>query len=191
MANTLVAVDLRGLVLVDAIGTSNVGTRNGLAQTVDGVALNTAGMLVGLLGQSTGSQNWLYRVKAGDWDVLMPLDQRGFGLQAKGGTANALKTFMLTTATPVTPLGVTAITFAPVGSPSRSAVFTGRNGAGAITISGLKVGDEVVSCVNLTDAADGAANFESVVSTAGQLAQSAATDLSAKKYALVVRPKAL
>lgn len=52
---------------VIAVATSNVATRSGTAQTVDGVALDTVGMRVLLTGQTTASQNGPWVVQAGSW----------------------------------------------------------------------------------------------------------------------------
>lgn len=67
-------------------------------------------------------------------------------------------------------------------------VFTGNNGAGNITVSGLAAGDRVQSVINLTDEADATASFTSPVATANTLAQSSASDLSAKKFLAVLLP---
>lgn len=67
-------------------------------------------------------------------------------------------------------------------SRTLTAVAAGSNGAGPITAAGFAVGDRVVSAVNLTDGTNDAANFESVITVAGQIQQSSATNLSAKKY---------
>lgn len=66
----------------------------------------------------------------------------------------------------------------------KTKVFTGRNGAGNITVSGLAVGDRIQSVVNLTDGSDATADFTTPVGTANTLAQSSASDYSAKKFVL-------
>lgn len=58
----------------------------------------------------------------------------------------------------------------------------GRNGAGALTLAGTRIGDKVVMAYNLTDLTDSAAGFEATITAAGQIQQSSATDLSAKKH---------
>jgi hypothetical protein len=55
----------------------------------------------------------------------------------------------------------------------------GRNGAGSVTVAGAKVGDKVGSVTNLTTPGDLTSSFESVVTVAGAVQQTAATDLSA------------
>ena len=62
-------VDIEALQKLPAltIAVSNQATRSGLAQTVDGVALNTAGMIVYLAAQTTGSQNGPWVVASGAW----------------------------------------------------------------------------------------------------------------------------
>jgi hypothetical protein len=73
----------------------------------------------------------------------------------------------------------------PTWEPSTktvTVVAAGRNGAGAVTATGAKVGDKVVAVVNLTDAASGASAFESVVTVADQIQQSSASNLTSKTY---------
>lgn len=66
---------------------------------------------------------------------------------------------------------------------------TGRNGAGNITVTGLKPGDKVIMACNITDAANGISSFTTTIATADVLVQTSASDLSTKKYLLlVVRP---
>lgn len=64
--------------------------------------------------------------------------------------------------------------------------FTGRNGAGAITVTGAAVGDTVVGVCNTTDGGSGASAFETTVTVANQIQQSSASDLSTKKYTVVL-----
>lgn len=65
-------------------------------------------------------------------------------------------------------------------------MVTGNNGAGACTATGLKVGDKIIGCMNLTDATDGTAAFEGTVTVADQLQQSSASNYSAKKFIVTV-----
>ena len=64
----------------------------------------------------------------------------------------------------------------------------GHNGAGAVTVAGVVVGDVVDSVINMTDLTDVTSSFEGVATVAGQVQQSAATDLSAKKCLFFIRP---
>jgi hypothetical protein len=50
-----------------AVATTNQASMTGLAVTIDGVALSTAGMRVLLTGQTTASQNGPWVVAAGAW----------------------------------------------------------------------------------------------------------------------------
>jgi len=61
-------------------------------------------------------------------------------------------------------------------------VAAGRNGAGAITATGLKVGDKVVSATNLTTPAGALASFESEITVADQIQQSSASNLTSSTY---------
>jgi hypothetical protein len=88
-------------------------------------------------------------------------------------------------------LGVTTGKFAPsavTGAKIATTAikllsFTGRNGAGAITLTGAAVGDRVVAVIETTatDTA-AAAKFENPITTLNQIQQSDATDLSSKRY---------
>jgi hypothetical protein len=63
--------------------------------------------------------------------------------------------------------------------------FTGRNGAGACTATGTKVGDLVLAIATTTGTLAGRAAFESTVTVADQIQQSSATDLSAAQFDLL------
>jgi hypothetical protein len=65
-------------------------------------------------------------------------------------------------------------------------VFTGKNGAGACTLTGAKVGDKVLMLTNLTDASAGKADFESTITVADQIQQSSASNYSAKKFSVLL-----
>lgn len=77
-----------------AIAVANQATLSGLAQTIDGVALSTAGMRVYLAKQTTGTQNGMWLAQSGNW--TRPADWASaasipIGTQiqiAPGGTAN-------------------------------------------------------------------------------------------------------
>lgn len=58
-------------------------------------------------------------------------------------------------------------------------VQVGKNGAGALTLTGTKVGDVVSGVANLSAPADLKSSFEAVITVAGQIQQSSATNLSA------------
>lgn len=64
--------------------------------------------------------------------------------------------------------------------------FTGRNGAGAITLTGAAVGDVVIGVANVTDGADDSSGFETAITVVNQIQQSSASDLSTKKYAALL-----
>jgi hypothetical protein len=71
----------------------------------------------------------------------------------------------------------------------RFLAFTGHNNTGACTATGLKVGDKVIGVVNLTDGTTATSSFEATVTVADQLQQSSASDLSSKKFSLLVVAK--
>lgn len=81
-------------------------------------------------------------------------------------------------------------TDAPVlltSSALRFLAFAGKNGAGACTLTGAKVGDTVAGVVDLAGAsASAAASFETVITVANQIQQTSASNLSAVKYAVIL-----
>lgn len=66
--------------------------------------------------------------------------------------------------------------------------FDGRNGAGACTLTGAAVGDIVLRVTGLTEGALGnaGASFESTITVVNQIQQSAAGDLSANNYLVLL-----
>ena len=62
----------------------------------------------------------------------------------------------------------------------------GKNGAGAVTLTGTKVGDEVLGVANITDHTNDASKFETTITVADQIQQSSATDLSAKTMTYLI-----
>lgn len=71
----------------------------------------------------------------------------------------------------------------------------GRNGAGAVTLTGAVVGDRVDVVIGAPTAggalsAAGQAAFESVITVADQIQQSSASNLSSNTYIFVLRPAA-
>ena len=76
------------------------------------------------------------------------------------------------------------------GTSLKQYLFTGKNGAGAITLTGTAVGDKVCGhVINETDLTNDSANFEATITVANQIQQSSASDLSTKKFSvLLVRP---
>ena len=65
-------------------------------------------------------------------------------------------------------------------------VANGRTGAGAVTLATAGAGDAVLGVVNLSDLSDDKASFEAVISTAGQIQQSSASDLSTKVFLFIL-----
>lgn len=73
------------------------------------------------------------------------------------------------------------------GSGLFFATQNGKNGTGALTLTGVKVGDKVVGVTQLTTTFQSvASSFESTITVADQIQQSAATDFSAIKIQFVV-----
>lgn len=65
----------------------------------------------------------------------------------------------------------------------------GRNGAGTLALAGAVVGDNVVNVTNISTPGDVTASFESTITVAGQIQQSAATNLSAAQLIFSVAPQ--
>lgn len=91
------------------VATANQATRSGTAQTIDGVALNTVGMRVLLIAQTTATQNGLWLVQSGAWirpvDGSIPANDFSTGSSAAqsyvlvtSGTANAGNSYFCTNA---------------------------------------------------------------------------------------------
>ena len=67
--------------------------------------------------------------------------------------------------------------------------FTGSDGAGACTATGLKVGDVILGVANITDGGDASTNFEAVVTVNDQIQQSAAGNYSTTTLLALVLQK--
>jgi Pyruvate/2-oxoacid:ferredoxin oxidoreductase gamma subunit len=65
-------------------------------------------------------------------------------------------------------------------------VFHGAAAAGPVTVTGVKVGDKVLSVSNLTDVANDASYFESTVTVNNQIQQTSASNLTTKTYVALV-----
>lgn len=76
---------------------------------------------------------------------------------------------------------VTGVKIAAAAFRSFSAL--GLNGAGAVTLTGAKVGDTVQEVLNFTDGVVAGGSFEPAITVADQIQQSDAGNLSAKKFA--------
>lgn len=69
------------------------------------------------------------------------------------------------------------------------AFAAGLTGKGGVTVAGAVVGDNVEWVLDLTTPGDGASNFETTVSVAGQVQQTSASNLSGKNYVFFVQPQ--
>src|SRR5579884_2631050 len=65
------------------------------------------------------------------------------------------------------------------GPNSIKAASLGHNGAGAVTVAGVLIGDAVEFVYNVTTPGDVTSSFESTVSVNGQVQQTSASNLSA------------
>jgi hypothetical protein len=101
------------------------------------------------------------------------------------GAANAAGTATkLSHADHVHKLGLAS--FRTVGAAAPGTVVAGAAAAGAVTLTGAKIGDKVLALINLTDAADGSGSFEATITVADQIQQSSASNLSTKKYLVLL-----
>jgi hypothetical protein len=78
-----------------------------------------------------------------------------------------------------------------VGSKRGPAVFqlaAGNNGVGNVSFPAAVDGDAVLFALDLTTPANVTASFESVISLAGQIKQTSASNLSAKNIFFIVSP---
>jgi ABC-type uncharacterized transport system ATPase component len=89
-------------------------------------------------------------------------------------------------------LAITPAALGNVLANLRLITFDGRNGAGACTLAGAVDGDLVVAVAGLTEGAlgDASASFEAIITVNDQIQQSAAGDLSAKNYLVLLLPTA-
>jgi hypothetical protein len=109
----------------------------------------------------------------GDEFVVQALDR-----SYKGKTAEVFK---------VDKNGVTTVAGkVPYTGSIYSVVQVGRATAGGLTLTGALIGDQVEAIANLTTPGDLQSSFETVVTVAGQLQQSTATDLSAKQILFIL-----
>ena len=68
-------------------------------------------------------------------------------------------------------------------------VTAGSNGAGPVTLAGTVPGDVVEVVANLTTPGDVTSSFEGTITVAGQIQQTAATNLSAAQLLFQVSPR--
>jgi hypothetical protein len=110
---------------VRAVATSNIASLSGLATTVDGVAFTSDGMRVGLVAQSTASQNGPWVVHAGAWtrptDFATGAAASGATFIAIGGTLGAGSGWVCTSAPGADVVDTNNLTFQRFGAPLSNA----------------------------------------------------------------------
>jgi len=114
--------------------------------------------------------------------VLLWLHGRRLGIRGDGSSPTAKPGDVLV-------LDGVAIGATRSGPNAIKAVAAGNNGAGAITVAGTLVGDNVEMVVNLSAPADATASFEATVSIAGQVQQTSASNLSGSTFLFLVQPQ--
>ncbi len=116
----------------DAVRVASTGNVNlaSAPATIDGVTLSS-GDRVGIIAQTTGSENGIYVFNGAAAAMTRSTDAnedaevtQGLSFLVNEGTANSLKTFALTTADPIT-VGVTSLTF--VQTPSLGNIISFQN----------------------------------------------------------------
>ena len=110
------------------------------------------------------------------------------GLSSKHLAAGAVdSTQLASSAVSTVKIAANAVT-GPKLDPTalKYSAFTGKNGAGACTLTGAKVGDKVTGVVNITDGSDASASFEGTITVVDKIQQSAAGDLSTKKFSVLL-----
>lgn len=116
---------------VDVVAPANQASTTGLAQTIDGVALSSAGMRVLLPSQTTVTQDGCYVVASGAWtrcpEFPTGLDAQGSFFVAAQGTAN--KGLWIETHTAAAVVGTADLTFSNVA---------GGGGGGSVTFSAVQ-----------------------------------------------------
>lgn len=163
LVGTLPSLPVGSLGPFAAIAVTNQATLSGLAQTIDGTAINTAGMRVYLAKQTTGSTSGAWVAQSGNWTrpadwasgATIPL---GTQIQiAPGGTANFASfgsNWYVDTATDVVDTGT--ITAYPVACKGQATLTSAS--PSTVTVSSLWIKSATTSSVsadNLTTAANG------------------------------------
>lgn len=64
--------------------------------------------------------------------------------------------------------------------------FSGKNGSGACTLNGAKVGDVVAGVVSTTDGGSVAKSFETVITVADHIRQHSSSDYSKNKFSVLL-----
>lgn len=144
--------------------------------TVDGNGKNIEGAATDLISVNKAERWYRYDVTAAEWKRMFT-GAGGGGVPAAHGSTHS--------AGGSDPLATDAVGgVALAASAIRTIAVTGKNGAGACTATGAKVGDKVIAMMNVTDQTVDNSKFESTITVADQIQQSNAGDLSAKKYFL-------
>lgn len=155
-----------------AVSTSNIASLSGLAQTIDGVAINTAGMRVLLVKQTTGADNGIWVAAAGAW--TRPADwytgsiaTGGTQVEVASGTTWGPSTWRVTSSgSPI--IGTNAIVFFPRLVKGTQLL----NGGGTATVNNLWIlqNSSGYALVDQTGAAAVTGSLTAGVQDAGSLA---------------------
>lgn len=188
-ARTVTFPDGAGTVIFDA-----------LAQTITGVKKFTASSLGVWNGSATFASLFTTNATA-DRTLVLPDLGGHVMLTETNDNISGTKTFADGTLKVNNPGGTFAATLTTTATAARAQVlpdaagavaldttvkqllFDGRNGAGACTAAGLKVGDKVIQLISTaTGVASAKPDFESVITVNGQIQQTSVADLSANTY---------
>jgi fibronectin-binding autotransporter adhesin len=142
------------------------------AVTVAGQTISSSGV-VGNVGAVTGSTAAFSSTLAVTGASTLT------GNTAVGGTLGV-------TGATTLPAATTIGGKAPMTGSDYSVVQAGKNGTGALTLTGALIGDAVVAVANLTTPGDVKSSYEATVSVNGQIQQSSASNLSAQQILFVL-----
>lgn len=196
----------RGFVIYD--GAANAGTN---AITIDAGAGNTIdGSQTYVINRNRGGV-WLVLNADSTWRVFFAVNQGSGALAAhatthqSGGsdvlTSHASTAANLVWAGPASGAAAGPSFRAPVVADLPANIIkkyksAGRNGAGSLVATGVKVGDEVVAVIGVVtatgavvDTLDSSGDFEATVTVVDQIQQSAAGDKSTNTYLFLVQPR--
>jgi len=175
---------------LDQLKTGSQETRdvvNAIAEAVDTVqAANVGGSVAGksLVGKADAGTGPASAITASVTGTVPVYDGTSiaFGAVPAAGLATGAVTTAKLAANAVTGPGLSA-------TAMHFVAFTGHNNTGACAATGVKVGDTVVGVVSITDGTSAASSFESTITVADQIQQTSASDLSTKKFSLLVVAK--
>jgi len=114
---------------------------------------------------------------ATDQDILISEHGRRFGIVGDGASGNPSALI----------LDNKVVASNRLTTPFIAKCVASLSAAGAVTLTGTQPGDTVVSVTNITTPGDVSSSFESTISVAGQIQQTAST--SSNQVLVIVQPR--